>query len=213
MFKNTAFYKVCDSITLSSASASTSDSSSCDDGCSPSPPSSQQQQQRKAHLLCDQLNQILNISTITMQRSESTANMNTSNQRKPEPGTIAKSKSRTQIMSRSHTFHSNKCGEKTRNEDVEYSNEFLLDSEPCRENTESKQNILASYVLRNGKRLLAWNRKQSQDHQTSEQETTVNKSGLLVSRSRDDQMTNLIAAKLLSESIELNKLPYTDEVN
>ena len=208
MFKNTPFYKVCDSITLSSASASTSDSSSCDDGCSPSPPSSQQQQQRKAHLLCDQLNQILNISTITMQRSESTANMN---QRKPEPGTIAKSKSRTQIMSRSHTFHSNKCGEKT-NEDVEYSNEFLLDSEPS-QNTESKQNILANYVLRNGKRLLAWNRKQSQDHQTCEQETTVVKSGLLVSRSRDDQMTNLIAAKLLSESIELNKLPYSDEVN
>lgn len=209
MFKNTPFYKVCDSITLSSASTSTSDSSSCDDGCSPSPPSSQQQQQqRKAHLLCDQLNQILNISTITMQRSESTANMN---QRKPEPGTIGKSKSRTQIMSRSHTFHSNKCGEKTMNEDLEYSNEFL-DSEPS-QNTESKQNILASYVLRNGKRLLAWNRKQSQDHQISEQETTVVKSGLLASKSRDDQMTNLIAAKLLSESIELNKSPYTDEVN
>lgn len=31
-------------------------------------------------------------------------------------------------------------------------------------------------------------------------------------KSSEDQLTNLIAAKLLSESIELAKYPYTDEV-
>jgi hypothetical protein len=132
------------------------------------------------------------------------------------------------VLNRSHTFHSNNLN---LNNNIDCSQNvlrnFLLDAattettsnlEKMKQLTSNQQHkqqnliggkLLANYVVKNGKRLFAWNRKhqQSANQQANKFET------LSASRNAksEEMLTNLIAAKLLSESIELAKIPYTDE--
>ena len=84
--------------------------------------------------------------------------------------------------------------------------------------------LLTNYVVKNSRRLFAWNRKHQQNNTTSIQLNTtsiqaisnINNRFESAARNRlgvrvEETLTNLIAAKLLSENIDLAKLPYTDE--
>lgn len=128
------------------------------------------------------------------------------------------------VLNRSHTFHSNNLN---LNNDCSQNvlRNFLLDAttessnlEKMKQLTSNQQQqqqhliggkLLANYVVKNGKRLFAWNRK----HQQSANQQANKFDTLSASRNAksEEMLTNLIAAKLLSESIELAKIPYTDE--
>lgn len=189
---------VCDSIVLSSACSTTSSSSGS--GSS----TCEESNQRKAQLLCDQLNQILNIST-TMHRSASTTTTNTTIQRKPSKLPIFRP------LNRSHTFHHSVVQSQIENIDVGGEEVNEDDEDGLETNTIGSTNkqMLANYVLKNGKRLFTWNRKHQQTN-NNHNETRFSVS--TEKKSTSNELTNKLAAKLLAENIELTKQPYTDEV-
>lgn len=127
-------------------------------------------------------------------------------------------------INRSHTFHSNQCKnileETNQAAHDEYPNFFLQDSnsrtDPSALDTQTisatlNKQILTNYVLKNGKRLLAWNRKHHVQSESSRLDSP-SRSGVCESKPIEERLTNQIAAKLLSENIDLTKFPYTDEV-
>ena len=142
-------------------------------------------------------------------------------------------------VNRSHTFHSNtfKYEEEQveephlngiQNRTVEEDHETDVDSSTVTATTNksklknASKNLISSYLFKSGRRfLLAWNGKpkacdydvKSRLKQSSSSTTTSNNTHKSNGNVKaEEKIVNLIAAKLLSESIELAKAPYTDEV-
>jgi hypothetical protein len=89
---------------------------------------------------------------------------------------------------------------------------------------EEKKFKLTKYFIKNSRNLFTWNRKLSDDCTLSEQKFSKNLSYLgkkcsnnsnakSTTINKEEQIINLIAAKLLSENIDIAQEPYTDEVS
>jgi len=215
---------------------------------------------KKAQLLCDQLNKILNISTRLASESivkknlecETISNANqikatiTSSQSKnpikkfsnsktlnfcknsnisPETNdNLSSSKKITSLfkskpVNRSHTFHANnfKFESEELNDNSINSAENLAHKEmqiKDRNNIEftaNSKSTISSYLFKNGRRLFSRNIN-SQKLKIPIKRQILENDPVKISKSTEEKIVNLIAAKLCTENIELGKAPYTDEV-
>jgi hypothetical protein len=219
---------------------------------------------KRAQILCDQLNKILNISAILVNEETSNNNNNsTVNKRdtsidttklasksvrqskqmklKTMNGTVKsphtsklESSSKNKTISRSYTFSNNvKDMEKRNNCTANVLKNFLdngssenipnggeaavnktitsaqKSSDPVNKSSSKFSNML----LKNGRRILSTLNSSSRKGVYGKSQAGLangeNKSAL----KKEETLINLIAAKLMSENIDLTKQPYTDEVN
>ncbi|CAF0801623.1 unnamed protein product, partial [Brachionus calyciflorus] len=159
---------VCDSIILSCSSSDSSINVEPND-----------ESNKKAQLLCDQLNQILNLST----------NFKTASTEIRDDLGLKKN------INRSHTFNSNY--EKSQRNALKN----LLDKEDGIQVT--KKSKISNFV-KNSRKLFVWNQVASPKLNDSNESKKMAKN--------QEKLCDLIAAKLLSENIDLAKEPYTDEM-
>lgn len=214
---------------------------------------------KKAQLLCDQLNQILSLSTNLLHGNDRIDQCSTTKGR-----TFAKRQANKKILNRSHTFHSNYQNEsvvknlrpdfsfigRSKNNTIELKPvDELSDDYSCRVDNDNYDDDdydiqrkkystrkISDYLVRGSRRLLGWNHKklagtnqistldkidfttineicEANDNKQSLEGGQYNRNSSNLNKTRvHEQTVNLIAAKLLSENIDLARLPYTDEV-
>ena len=116
-------------------------------------------------------------------------------------------------LSRSNTFNSS------------YVTQSVDDVHKNANNDENNKisNKFGKNLIKNGRKLLNWKKNSSQEEQQQKDDALmkicnnkINKKNLVLNNSSDNKNTeilNLLAAKLLSESIDLTKYPYTDDVS
>jgi hypothetical protein len=262
---------LCDSIILSCSSSS---SNSCINTCGESKPTGRTQHSeeddllndsdldsghfanknselssKRAQILCDQLNKILNISTILVNEETGINNSNVDGKISDEStdttdpkglskkmklktlnGTVKpqssklKSGSKNKTISRSYTFSNSVKDMKKMNDCSVNVIKNFMDHEanedathktmtPVQNNKSS--NKFSNMILKNGRRILSTLNNSTKRGGFSNkagdlagQANSENKSAL----KKEETLINLIAAKLMSENIELAKQPYTDEV-
>jgi len=255
----------CDSLLFSCSLSSSSNTGLNNDEIMPATCNESEDCNKKAQLLCDQLNKILNISTCLASESKTktqisqigSANQNNlastltksknngdkfSNNKtinfckfsNMSPGSNFSSSSfakkntylfKSKLVNRSYTFHAN---------NFKYENEELNDNsvkpealsqnkDIIEEELENKiansKNKLSNYIFKSGRRLLSWNANSQrlrnfQKRQFIEKDCDkkLKPSNIYKSEEKIVNLIQIIAAKLMSENIELSKAPYTDEV-
>lgn len=145
---------------------------------------------------------------------------------------------KSKLINRSHTFHSNHFKYSNENINAECNRNviknFLIDSnknndEPNEANNSNNNNKksknngkkISNYLFKNGRKLFAWNKNAKAQNKYEHTLSNSNSkqfnqlinttSSNLSSLKTEEQVINLIAAKLLSENIELAKQPYSDQ--
>lgn len=238
----------CDSLLYSCSLSSSSNVDMNNDQIMPSITTESEDCNKKAQLLCDQLNKILNISTCLASESIAKAqcqekntitntNLNDckndvcklSNNNKTlnfckisnfSSSSFKKKNScnfKSNLVNRSHTFHANN--------ELNINNFNSIDKEIKEEEFENKiehssaensKNTISSYIFKNGRRLFSWNSNSPRLKSLSKRHFLENdykqKLKPITTLKTEEKIANLIAAKLLSENIDLSKPPYTDEV-
>lgn len=203
---------LCDDSIILSCSSSASSSASSESFLDQS--NSDLDTNRRAQMLCDQLDKILKISTILVNGEEETSPVSSTNNKvktlNARSNESVKLKSnRNQTITRSFTFSTNNNlrVKKFMNKSNENLADYIIDDK--KEMTGAvksvKNNRKLSVIFRNGRRLLSTlntNKRSSTNHRSLAPSSIDNK---------EEEVTNLIAAKLMSENIDLARWPYSDE--